>query len=62
MTESQRPSILRPEESYTFRRYFELHFNPVDILLTQDTLLYRVPTDLMAIVCILAGTLTPRLE
>lgn len=28
----QRPRILKPDESYTFRRYFELRFAPADIL------------------------------
>ena len=33
MTErTQRPPILKPSESYTFRRYFELRFAPADIL------------------------------
>jgi len=27
-----RPPILKPDESYTFRRYFELRFAPADIL------------------------------
>lgn len=33
MTErTQRPPILKPDEFYTFRRYFELRFAPADIL------------------------------
>lgn len=33
MTEQpHRPRILKPDESYTFRRYFELRFAPADIL------------------------------
>lgn len=29
---SHRPRILKPDASYTFRRYFELRFAPADIL------------------------------
>jgi len=32
MTKSHRPPILKPDEIYTFRRYFELRFAPADIL------------------------------
>jgi hypothetical protein len=32
MTKSHRPPILKPDETYTFRRYFELRFAPADIL------------------------------
>ncbi|NBO66743.1 MAG: hypothetical protein EBU88_18190, partial [Acidobacteria bacterium] len=32
MTKSHRPPILKPDETYTFRKYFELRFAPADIL------------------------------
>jgi hypothetical protein len=32
MTIPHRPPILKPEETYTFRRYFDLRFAPADIL------------------------------
>jgi hypothetical protein len=32
MTKSHRPPILKPDEIYTFRKYFELRFAPADIL------------------------------
>jgi hypothetical protein len=32
MTKSHRPQILKPNETYTFRKYFDLRFAPADIL------------------------------
>jgi hypothetical protein len=32
MTIPHRPPILKPEETYTFRTYFDLRFAPSDIL------------------------------
>ncbi len=32
MTAQHRPSILKPDETYTFRKYFDLRFAPADIL------------------------------
>jgi hypothetical protein len=62
----QRPAILKPGESYTFGRYFELHFNPADILQELGASLQRSPLTLPKISAIpdqfdLAG-LQKRLE
>ncbi|QZZ21645.1 hypothetical protein J5X98_04080 [Leptothermofonsia sichuanensis E412] len=62
----QRPTILKPGESYTFRRYFELRFNPADILQELGASLQRSPLTLPKISAIpaqfdLAG-LQKRLE
>ncbi len=40
-----RPPILKPGESYTFRNYFELAFNPEDILAEFDCSLSRASLD-----------------
>lgn len=37
----QRPPILKPDELYTFRRYFELRFAPADILRELEASLTR---------------------
>ena len=44
--QSQRPSILKPDESYTFRRYFELRFAPTDVLRELGASLIRAAIDL----------------
>jgi hypothetical protein len=41
-----RPPILKPDESYTFRRYFELRFAPTDILRELGASLTRAALDL----------------
>lgn len=41
-----RPKILKPDESYTFSRYFELAFDPEDILAELGCSLLRVPFQL----------------
>ncbi|MGH1396703.1 MAG: hypothetical protein ACRAVC_22110 [Trichormus sp.] len=37
----QRPPILKPEETYTFRKYFDLRFAPADILRELDATLTK---------------------
>jgi hypothetical protein len=32
MTNPHRPKIIKPTETYTFRKYFDLRFAPADIL------------------------------
>lgn len=41
-----RPPILKPDESYTFRHYFEIRFAPVDILRELEASLIRAAIDL----------------
>ena len=49
MTErAQRPPILKPDEFYTFRRYFELRFAPADILRELGASLTRAEISLPA--------------
>ena len=49
MTErTQRPPILKPDEFYTFRRYFELRFAPADILRELGASLTRAEISLPA--------------
>lgn len=40
------PKVLDPNESYTFRNYFELKFAAIDILADLGCLLVRQPLDL----------------
>ena len=58
--------ILHPDRSYTFRSYFEMSFEPEDILaefgykqITQCLNLYRVPADLEELLRILIAILSP---
>jgi hypothetical protein len=41
-----RPAILQPGQSYTFRQYFEMAYEPEDILAEFDYTLKRVPLSL----------------
>jgi len=49
MTRKDRPAILHPDETYTFRRYFELRFAPADILRELNASLIRAAIDLPSV-------------
>ncbi|OCQ99461.1 hypothetical protein BCD64_10405 [Nostoc sp. MBR 210] len=46
MTTPHRPSILKPDETYTFRKYFDLKFAPADILRELGASLTKAPINL----------------
>jgi len=49
MTRKDRPAILHPDETDTFRRYFELRFAPADILRELNASLIRAAIDLPSV-------------